>query len=855
MAELLSPGIYIEEVPSQINVTSGVTTSTMGIVGWTKKGPVNEATLVTSYPEFDRIFGGLTRNSYLPISMAAYFANGGRRAYVVRVVPSDASDADGLIGCKSYDFAGGTGDGILAAFAPTLPVVAGPVRPSSVSIRWREDGVLVAPTPLRNRANTANVVGVAAQLLYEGRIDPTSLPAYDTSVLADGKLIDPRQFAVAAPAGAAPPATPVVPGEVYLTWQSGGNPYPGINIPRPAPGGDVVTVTTGPIVGPPAFPGGTVITFSWRTGFFSINFNVGEIPQVAQPINVSFTPTTADKVAVDNGAGVLTGDVGGGPNTIAYATGIIAVTMLAPVHNLAPILIDYETNAWDMDPTSAGTWGNGLRLRVRGNVDNYDAATATYSKFDVLVYLQNDITGDYEIVETYEALDFDTATDVQYFADVLNELSDYINIVTPAGDLVVGQLNGVALSQIVGGGDELPAGRSFSFTLDHLPTARTVVISFADNTGAPMSITDDGAGLLVGDVDPTATNTIDYTTGAVVFTTVNPVDETSFVTIAFREQPEESLHSQDLAGGTDGTFSGGTWGRNQFTNPTLQTTYGGVYALDRVDEIMQVIIPDFAGDVTITGDLLDYAELRAALPQGGDRYIILTVPRGSTAQEAVDWLRYDLGRYSKFAALYWPWVKVADPLSDDRPMLMPALAHIAGIYARTDANRNVGKAPGGTVDGALRYLLGLEVNPSQGDRDLVYPSRINPLISSVQTGLAVWGVRQIAIESEWRYINARRLFMFLEKSVFQSTFWIVFEANGPALWAKIKQQLDSFFGNLFAQGYFAGNSPSQAYFIICDDTNNTPATIDAGQVIIDIGVAPNKPAEFVRFRFTQKTLT
>jgi phage tail sheath protein FI len=141
-----------------------------------------------------------------------------------------------------------------------------------------------------------------------------------------------------------------------------------------------------------------------------------------------------------------------------------------------------------------------------------------------------------------------------------------------------------------------------------------------------------------------------------------------------------------------------------------------------------------------------------------------------------------------------------------------------------------------------------------GERDFVYPNKVNPLISSAQTGLAVWGVRTIAIESEWRYINARRLFMYVEKSVFNSTHWVVFENNGPALWAKIKSQLNGFLTNLFNEGYFAGNSPSQAFYVTCDETNNPQSSIDAGQVIIDVGLAPNKPAEFVRFRFQQVSL-
>jgi hypothetical protein len=227
------------------------------------------------------------------------------------------------------------------------------------------------------------------------------------------------------------------------------------------------------------------------------------------------------------------------------------------------------------------------------------------------------------------------------------------------------------------------------------------------------------------------------------------------------------------------------------------------------------------------------------------------VPQGSNAQDAVDWFRNRLGRYSNFAALYWPWINVADSLANGRKLTMPGLGHVAGIYARTDVNRNVGKSPGGTVDGQLTYLLGLEIVPTQGERDYVYPNKINPFISSAQTGNAVWGVRTIALDSQWRYINARRLFMFVEKSIYNSTFWIVFENNGPALWTRIKAQVQGFPLGLFNDGYFAGTTPDQAFFVVCDESNNTAATINAGQVIVDVGIAPSRPAEFVRFRFSQ----
>lgn len=153
-------------------------------------------------------------------------------------------------------------------------------------------------------------------------------------------------------------------------------------------------------------------------------------------------------------------------------------------------------------------------------------------------------------------------------------------------------------------------------------------------------------------------------------------------------------------------------------------------------------------------------------------------------------------------------------------------------------------------------MTGLESNPDRGERDLVYPLRINPLINSTQTGLAVWGVRTLSPTNDvLRYVNAVRLFQFVEKSIFNSTFGFVFESITANLYAALKSVCDSFLNNLYNSGYFAGSSPTQAYFVICDETNNPPEVANAGQVIVDIGIAPNRPGEFIRFRFSQKTLT
>jgi hypothetical protein len=867
----------------------------MGIVGFFPKGPTDEATLITSQERLNKTFGGLSADSFAPLSMLAFFANGGRRAFVVRVVPSDAILADADLQTKRYDQQIETGTGVVVAFSKLstttqLEVSAGAsplieyngLTNPGVKIRWRGAVTAVVGDRVRNRLDTLDVTLVSGTANYEFRLDGTTLPAN-----AEGDL---KQFIV-------------VPATVSVKWDPDGGGVRTIAIPAPVSGTVTTTAPNGQ---------GSVVSFDHATSRGSVKFAGTDIPGamvVAISFVADYTPTSTTRKIRDDGAGALVDDgvVGSlaAPGLINSSTGAYSFTTGATVfipHSLAPLLATYSTENFDISPISKGEWANDVRVEIKGNADYFTAATQAYTRYDVSVSELNPETATFAIVESFEALVPNDVTHAQYLPDVLNELSDLISVTTPAGNRLFRTLSGIAATTVFGGGDGVLGGQSYDnggAGAVLLPTfltglgfaigPRSVSITYTSGlSSTTKTITDDGNGTLTGDVDPAyatsitvsgttiGPNSINYTLGVANFKTISTggtesVKGGTVVTAAFYTDPEETTRLErfgdtakqytDSAAvahyttGSDGTFTSGTFSRAQFTDPTLQATSRGVYALDKVDEIMQVIIPDFAGDVTVTGDLLDYAQSRANLPSGGDRFIILTVPIGSDAQEAVDWFRFDLARFSKFAALYWPWVKVADPLADGRPLTMPPLGHIAGIYARTDVTRNVGKSPGGTVDGALVFLLGLETIPTQGDRDFVYPNKVNPLISSPQTGLAVWGVRTIAIESEWRYINARRLFMFLEKSIYNSTAWIVFENNGPQLWARIKGQLDGFMNNLFNQGLFAGSSPSQAFRVVVDESNNDASSIEAGQVVIDVGAAPNKPAEFVRFRFSQLSLS
>lgn len=832
MAEILSPGVFVEEVPSQVQVIPGVSTSNLGTLGFTQRGPENVATLVTSFDDFTRKFGPIISESILPLSMAAYFSNGGRRAFIVRIVPADAVAADAKVDSAQYDQLLDTSDGATTAYTETdltttLKVNGGasPILPGSVTFSWREDGTPVVGENLRNRADDADIVQDSATQTYEFRIAPSSLPTID---LEKNALVN---------------------GSVTLNWTNSLS-APTTQLLADPNAAGISTTTTGQ---------GSVISLDFRTGLGSLEFAGTDVVVVADDganITMDFTPASETLSVTDDGLGVLpAGAVLTGPGSITYADGAYSFTLSTSAHEGAQVSVDYSILAWDLDPISKGTWANDMKFQILGDDDYYDAATATYSRYVANVLLYNTSTLAFDIVETYDGLSLTDSADAQYLPDVINELSDYMSVQEPAGDEAPGQLNGIAKSQVIAGGDEDAASTSITATLGEAPVAaRTISISVYDTNGDEQTITDDGAGNLTGWVDATGVNTINYTTGAVDVKTQGAINGASLVVASYATAPVETVHEEAFSGGTNGTFDSTNYGRNQFSSAALlEPTNSGLYALNLIEELMQVTIPDFVGDVTITQDLVDYVDGRATLPSGGDRFAIIQPPAGSSAQEAVDWLRFDLNRDSRFTACYWPHVRVADPLANNRPKTIPAVNHIAGIYARTDATKNVGKAPGGTVDGALRFLTGLETDPTQGDRDFVYPKKINPLINSPQTGLAVWGVRTISSQSDWRYVNVRRLFMFVEKSVFNATHWIVFENNGPNLWTRIQAQLESFLTNLFNEGLLAGNSPSEAFFVTVDSTNNDANSIAAGQVIIDVGLAANTPAEFVRFRFSQIT--
>jgi Bacteriophage tail sheath protein len=280
-----------------------------------------------------------------------------------------------------------------------------------------------------------------------------------------------------------------------------------------------------------------------------------------------------------------------------------------------------------------------------------------------------------------------------------------------------------------------------------------------------------------------------------------------------------------------------------------RTGFGG---LEEVDEVTMVSVPDAmaafqAGILDAEGLQAVQLGLIAHCESMGDRMAIVDPPPGLKPQQINEWRMQKSQFDSKFAALYWPWIKVFDPPTG-KNVFVPPSGHMAGVWARSDATRGVHKAPANEV---VRGVVALETQITKGEHDLLNPNGINCIRAFAGRGIRVWGARTVSSDPSWRYINVRRLFNYVEESILEGTQWVVFEPNDMDLWARIRRTISGFLLNVWRDGALFGATPDEAFYVKCDAETNPPEAVEAGIVACEIGIAPVKPAEFVVFRISQ----
>lgn len=759
------PGVYIEEVPSGVHTISGVATSIAAFVGYTSRGPVDQAKRILNFADFQRQFGDLSPDSEIAYAVQQFFLNGGSSAYVVRVAQG-AVEASITVEDES-------GDNALVIKAASkgewgnnlrIDVDYGTANPDSTFnlrvTQYRFEGgkaIVAAKEEHLNLSMNSHAANYALGVVNEESrlIRLTNVSTIDNA--AD------RGFSLSGDIGTAFAALPAT-----------------------------SRVINGILDG---------------TTSFSL--------QLADPVT-TFTEVVASVTAAIAQAGLtarlaasaanLAGGTSGTKPCLKLQSKFVAGNSATNAEFSSVQIINAPTN----DAARALKLGraNGGREKEGASVCR-PAQTGTTSS-DLSTVLGTQVSGALKVTVNNNASGapvalFPQATIAaipalplagQSFTDTLKAAIKGLN--QPSTDNVTVQLNGSFLRIATG-----TSNADVSILFDD---------AFATATGL--------------NVTKTIVNVQQYALGG---------------------GANFSAQSGAIPG-ADGTPPGGT----QIIGDPLKKT--GMQALRDVDLFNLLLIPRTAQMASNEANSVYAAALK--LCEERRAFYLLDPDRTTKTVNTIgDWLT-NSGAKSRNGALFFPQVKIADPLDSFRLATFPSSAVVAGVFARTDSERGVWKAPAG-VEAKLRGVQDLEFNLSDEENGIINPLGINCVRSLAVYGRVIWGSRTLVGSDQeaddYKYIPVRRFALYLEESLFRGSKWVVFEPNDEPLWAQIRLNFGAFMHTLFRQGAFKGSSPKEAYYVKCDRETTTQDDINRGIVNIEVGFAPLKPAEFVIIKLAQIT--
>jgi phage tail sheath protein FI len=856
------PGVYIEEVAGAPAAIGSASPSTGAMIGGGLSGPTNEPILVTSFPEYVSRFGSFNTLSRMATSAFAFFTNGGQLLRVVRVVPTDATTASGYLSeeivAEALTPDAGTLSAVFAAFTGANGTIKTPIASGSVVITVTGGGAGFA----------TNLTDVATAGVLANTSGATGTIDYETG-----------EITISGPAGSTlnAPATFDIDYDYktftfVMDWAGASGDDIGITIQGDPNYQDIATAS---------FTRFIVSIVNTATG---VTLESYDAISFTDPSSPSFIASVLNDATAGSGYVNVVAEGNNESPTVFFGDLITAEALATqtPAYNGTVRSFAYTlTN--DVSPFSltASFAFQGAAVSSTPVVGSTFALSAgdtvlTFPLPSAYQYLSQDVAAG-RLTIAAARLDLngtilvasacpDGATPVfgsQTFTYTGSTNAFAVTVGTIATADIVAGSSGIAL---VGG--NLVATITLAAVTSPQPEFNPAAVTFAATSAiAPTSayalgtvlIADDGDGNIVDlgtgtavalELDTNAaTNGINYTTGVLSATwifTDNPSRgpaSASAQTATYYTQAAVASATLSLSGGADGS----ALTRSVVSAPALSADAKGLYALNRVEEILNICIPDFETDPIVSGDLIDYCETRK------DRFCVVSVPQGLDNNQAVNYKRQTLAKNSSRAAIYYPHIRIIDPVTENE-VLQPAGGHMLGILARTDSVANVSTAPAGTTRGALSFSVGLEFKMTPEQAGVTNQACVNNLVEFPYTGRVVWGARTLQVNGEFPYIQMRRLFIYLEKSIFNSTQQFVFENNGAALQARVRITVEAFLLNLYNAGYFSGTTPAQAFFVVCDSTNNPPERVAQGILTCDIGVSPTRPAEFIVFRFQQKAL-
>lgn len=891
------PGVYIEEIQSGIPTITGVATSIAAFVGYTEQGPVNTAVQIFSFADFQRSFGGMTVDSSLSYAVNQFFQNGGTDAYVVRVA-SGATSAQILFACTDSNLAGQNIAGIQVT-ASSDGTWGNLVR-LSVDYDTSNPDSWFSLTVTQYVNSNGTLVAQATETYPNLSTNPLSPNYLVTKISALSQLIE----ASFKPAGN------------FINGYSQGGVLPATLTSLTTTQNRIAISIDGSMSSEIAiFPSSTNLTGQNLSDLLSkvaagmqaaINtaFGAGKATVAVSATNnfltiTSQTASQSSAIRITNASqndacGVLMLGVANGGYEKEGAAGYRPVQNGTVSGNLTlPLAAASLGGGGALTVTQATTGG-----KILGQ--NYYALLTALDANGMERLMSTPITITVPTTTTTNALTFNIPnlpagfTPYRIYLGTVSGKYDLGSQAIAAGQASVPVTDPTALTPNA----TPPSGGSIALNLYQAGAttpinATPIVLPLWPAAGATAPTTMSGIALAITTALAKVSGTLkQYVAGATAeyqeLLTGTPPMPGNFLRIvpglpnAYFEILNYGDNTADLLLLTAGNISSlnygvyvlgsgldsannvtsvlpsGTVPGNNGTIPTSAADYGdqvdktGLYSLDNVDLFNIMCLPDVADSSSLTAlypDVIEYCKLRRAM-------LIVDLPSTIvTIAGAQNWLA-NLGATLEFnnVVAYFPRILAADPLQPGTVRQFPNCGAMAGIWANTDANRGVWKAPAGT-QAIINGATGLAYRMNDSENGVLNPVGLNCLRTFPVIGTVVWGARTMRgadlLEDDYKYIPVRRLALFLEESLYRGTQWVVFEPNDEPLWAAIRLSVGSFMHSLFRQGAFAGTTPQQAYFVKCSSETTTPYDQEQGRVNIIVGFAPLYPAEFVVIQIQQ----
>jgi hypothetical protein len=875
MPEYLAPGVYVEEVSFRSRSIEGVSTTTTGFVGATRYGPTEgEPELITSFSQFERIYGGLdplvydgnSRHNYLAHGVRGFFDNGGARLYVARAFEPLSPPPEGVAESP-------------AAERLRLGIASAPIPAPVAELRSAQaatDGAIAAIRAALNESSealeTARDAAIAAlrqavDAVLEG-LDTTPPPAlnYNYGVGEDDIGVQLSAFITNQLTGAESTAV----NTLLSTWQTAINQgdarlqaaneaFADIEAAQTAVGAAYGSgVEDGEDAAIP--PGTTAV-------------NTTDLTNAEAGVTGASDAVSSTAAALEGLANTLESDLAAASNAPDVEALTAAEDEGAPADGPLQALISealaVATTATTAPSPSVGEFN-------QSPVDEISSAAET-------ITLQSRIA---DVIATADWL--------ARFPGAAGNLTIFVtgrlgaNVLSERdGDPVITQIRSGDLVLIVQGGTATihSASRSNTGTWSFQPATGDPIAQDSLNPATaqvlPLTLTVEVQmpgkfaqpqlwdGLTISDLQNRVRDSATQVFAEEITNTLQRLETP--VVLQAREganipPAELAANLTGLADWSELLASGARLQLNTFTlengsdgnepEPIYYRGFGddnsqvksGLRSLEDLEEISIVAAPGYshrwdqrqADILAISQELLIHCETM--------RYRVAALD--SPDNQSLSGVReYRALLDSTYAAIYYPWIRINDPVSE-QVINLPPSGFITGIYARNDIQIGVHKAPANEV---VRGAIGLETLINKGQQDVLNPLGINCIRFFEGRGIRVWGARTISSDPEWKYLNIRRYFVYLEASIDRATQWAVFEPNGERLWANVRRAVEGFLETEWREGRLAGAALEEAFFVRCDRSTMTQNDIDNGRMICLIGVSPLYTAEFVIFRIGQWT--